>query len=285
MRELSGRIWGEVVSWQREFLPTRLPGSPRCMLFAAEVCGGAAELGNNIRLMARSPLLAVAVLSLALVPAAYASVSQTTDITDTHYSSYLERVYPTVAGVSWKVIDLNDEIRLINHSHETVTVYGYSQSDRNLAYDGGQYARILPDGTVQLNENSPAYYLNQSFYETDVSVPPSATDSAAPDWVTFAKTATLYWHDHRIHYTSPIVPNFIKARGVDRRQFVFAWYVPIQVGSTRGYLYGKLYWNAEKSFSFPLGAIIAFVVIVLGGVALVIVVRRRRGPTTPREAW
>jgi hypothetical protein len=255
------------------------------MLLAADVRHSTGCDANKITPMVRSPWLLVAAISLALAPAAYASISQTTDITDTHYSSILERVYPTVAGVSWKVIDLNDEIRLTNHSHDTVTVYGYSQSDRNVAYDGGQYARILPDGTVQLNENSPAYYLNQSFYETGVSVPASATDSAPPDWVTFAKTATLYWHDHRIHYTTPIVPGFIKARGLDKRQFVFAWYVPIQVGSTRGYLYGKLYWNAEKGFSFPLGAIIAFIVVALGGVALVIVVRSRRGPTTPREAW
>ena len=235
--------------------------------------------------MARRLLPLLAMASLAFVPAAYAAVSQTPDITDTHYTSVLKRVQPVVKGVSLKVIDLNDEIRLINHSHETVTVYGYSASDRNVAYDGGQYARILPDGTVQLNENSPAYYLNQSFYEIGVSVPASATDTAQPDWVTFAKTATLYWHDHRIHYTSPVVPDLIQRRGVDKRQFVFAWYVPIQIGSTRGYLAGQLFWNAEKSFSIPIGAIIAFIVVVMGGAALMIVVRRRRGSTPPREAW
>jgi len=235
--------------------------------------------------MSRRLALAVGFAFVALASVAHAAVSQTPDITDTHYSSYLERVHPVVPGVSWRVIDLNDEIRLVNHSHETVIVYGYSPSDRTVAYDGSQYARILPDGTVQLNENSPAYYLNQSFYEIGVNVPASATDSAPPDWVTFAKTGTLYWHDHRIHFTSPVVPTFIQNRGVDKTQFVFDWYVPIQVGSTRGYLYGKLFWNAEKSFSFPIGAIIAFILVVMGGAALVIVVRRRRGPAPPREAW
>jgi hypothetical protein len=236
--------------------------------------------------MARRLLLAVALAFLASAAIANATVSQTPDITDTHYSSNLERVYPVVKGVSWKVIDLNDEIRLINHSHQTVVVYAYSASPSlGPNYSGGEYARIRPDGTVQLNENSPAYYLNQSFYIGGVVVPPSASATAPADWVTFARTGTLYWHDHRIHYTSPIVPTFVAKRGVQHRQLVFSWYVPIQVGSTKGYLYGKLYWDAEKSFSFPIGAIIAFIVVVIAGGALVIVVRRRRGGAPPREAW
>ena len=236
--------------------------------------------------MARRLLSAVALAFLANVAIANATVSQTPDITDTHYSSILKRVDPVVEGVSWKVIDLNDEIELINHSHQTVVVYAYATSPPlGPNYSGGEYARILPDGTVQLNENSPAYYLNQSFYVGGVVVPPSASATAPADWVTFAKTGTLYWHDHRIHYTSPIVPPFVQKRGVQHRQLVFDWYVPIQVGSTKGYLYGKLFWDAEKSFSFPIGAIIAFIVVVIVGAALVIVVRRRRGGAPPREAW
>ena len=250
------------------------------------------------------PLLALAFLALA--PAAHAAISQTPDITDTRYSSYLRGVESDLAGVhwrvvpsdggleillgggqtvSWRVIDLNDEIRLINHSHETVTVYGYSTSDRNVAYDGGKYAQILGNGTVQLNENNPAYYYNQSFYEQGIVVPSSASDTAPPDWVTMAKTGTLYWHDHRIHFTSPVVPPFIKKAGLDKRQLVFDWYVPIAVGSTPGYLYGQLYWNGEKPFSFPLGAIVAFVVVVLAGGAFVLVVRRRRRRIPPEEAF
>ena len=67
-------------------------------------------------------------------------------------------------------------------------------------------------------------------------------------------------------------------RSPRRTTFVFDWYVPIEVGATRGYLYGKLFWIGQKGFSFPIGAIIALIVIVIGGVAFVVVVRRRRGP-------
>jgi hypothetical protein len=78
--------------------------------------------------MARRSLPLVVLAFLVCVSAAHATVSQTPDITNTHYSSILKKVYPQVAGVSWKVIDLSDEIEVINRSRETVTIYGYSQA-------------------------------------------------------------------------------------------------------------------------------------------------------------
>ena len=231
-----------------------------------------------LRLLA---LLAPALLALA--PAARAAGSQTPDYTDTRYTSVLLAEHPALAGVNWRVIDRNDEIEVVDRGHETVTIYGYSQGQANVAYDGGPYARVLADGTVEVNQHSPAYYLNQSFFGTGVAVPASASATAPPDWVTVAHNGTYIWHDHRIHYIGLGVPAIVK--DVHRRTLVRSWYVPVQVGSARGYLYGKLYWNAEKSFAFPIGAIIALIVVVIGGAALVIVVRRRRRGRPPQEAW
>jgi hypothetical protein len=233
--------------------------------------------------MLRRLLPGVALALLALAPCANATVSQTPDITNTQYTSVLLAEHPIVAGVSWRVIDRNDEIELVNHSHQTVTIYAYSSEDASVAYDGGPYARVLGDGAVEINENSPAYYLNQSFFATGVSVPPSASPTAPPDWVTVAHNGTYLWHDHRIHYLGLGTPRIVK--DVHRRTLVFPWYVPIQVGATRGYLYGKLYWNAEKGFSFPIGAIIALIAVVVAGAAFVVFVRRRRAAGPPREAW
>jgi len=231
----------------------------------------------------RRLLPAALLAALILAPVARAAISQTPDVTDTRFSSVLLGVHPVLAGVSWKVIDRNDELALINHSSQTVTIYGYSASPATVAYDGGQYARILPDGTVQVNENSPAYYLNQSFLAQTANVPASATATAPPNWVTLARTAQFTWHDHRIHYTGLGTPAVVT--DVHRRTYIFDWYVPIQVGVTRGFLHGKLYWIGERSFSFPIGAIIALIVIVIAAGAFVYVVRRRRGPRAPREAW
>jgi hypothetical protein len=235
--------------------------------------------------MRAARLAALAALTLLTTPAAAnaGSVSQTVtgaiDATNHHYRSTLERVTPVVHGVKWRVLDYNDEIELTNRSHETVTVFAYS---------GDQpYVRILANGSVELNENSPAYYLNQSFFAGGVVPPANATSTAPADWVTVAKTGMFLWHDHRIHFLSPALPAVVKSRGVDKTTLVFDWTVPIQVGTTNGNLYGKLVWIAEKPFSVPIGAIIAFVLIVLGSVALVVVVRRRRAadPGQSREAW
>lgn len=237
--------------------------------------------------MLRCRIAAVAVLALLALPAAASakSVSQTVsgqvDATNVHYRSTLLRVTPTVADVSWRVIDLSDEIQLINHSKQVVTVYGYV---------GRQpYLRILPSGSVELNENSPAYYQNQSFFAGGVVPPANATSTAPADWVTVSRTGAFTWHDHRIHFFSTAVP--FQVRNVDKTTLVFRWQVPIQVGTTSGALYGKLVWIGEKPFSFPIGAIIVLVVIVIASVAFVVVVRRRRAggtgaPASPsREAW
>jgi hypothetical protein len=237
--------------------------------------------------MARSRRIAlatIAALALLAAPTAAlaASVRQTVaavpGATNIHYRSTLVRVSPIVAGVSWRVLDYNDEIFVTNHSRETVTIFGYT---------GEPYARILADGKVQLNQNSPAYYLNQSFYAAGVTVPSYATSTATPDWVTVAKTGTYVWHDHRIHLYSPALPPVVKNRGLDKTTLVFDWKVPIQIGAAKGDLYGTLYWIAEKPFAFPVGAIVAFIAIVLAGGALVVTVRRRRaasaGPSP--QAW
>src|ERR1700722_17827488 len=136
--------------------------------------------------MLRRLLPGVVLALLALAPSAHATVSQTPDITNTHYSSVLLAEHPVVAGVSWRVIDRNDEIELVNHSHQAVTVYGYSSEQSNVAYDGGPYARVLADGAVEINERPPPYSLNQSFSAAGVPVPGSASATAPPDWVTVA---------------------------------------------------------------------------------------------------
>jgi hypothetical protein len=270
-------------------VPTSLPGSPPQILVVAELGGRLAGAGAlcapiTFGAMARRLLPAVVLALLALAPAAHAAVSQTPDVTDTRYTSVLLAEHPLLAGVSWHVIDRNDEIEVVNHSHEPVTIFGYQQSQRTVAYDGGPYARILANGTVQVNTTSQAYYLNQSFVADYANVPASATASGYPvHWLTLAHNATYLWHDHRIHYLGPTKPDIVK--DVHKRTLVFAWYVPIQVGTTDGYLYGKLYWNAEKSFSFPIGAIIALIVVVIAGATFVVVVRRRRAGAPPREAW
>jgi|GEM_PF-1514155 hypothetical protein len=180
-----------------------------------------------------------------------------------HYRSYVRRVVPNVPGLSVRVIEFADRLELDNSTGQTVTVYGY---------EGEPYAQVLADGTVRFNTHSPAYYLNQAFY-ANVTVPPSASVRAAPQWTVVAGGGRLEWHDHRIHWMSPAVPPQVKDQ--EKRTKIFDWQVPIQVGSRRGAVAGELLW-VESGSKAPAGAIAALVAIVVLGLTVVLVVRRRR---------
>ncbi len=181
-----------------------------------------------------------------------------------NYRSNITTIAPNVPGLNLEVLEFADRLVLTNHTGKTVTVYGYQ---------GEPYARVLANGTVEVNTHSPAYYLNQNFYG-DVNVPSSASPTATPDWTVIDRTGQLEWHDHRIHWMSPVVPPEVKNEG--KRTKIFNWQVPIKVGATSGTVDGQLFWVPEEGTKTPLAAIVALVLIVLAGLAFAFVVRRRR---------
>ncbi len=186
-----------------------------------------------------------------------------------NYRSTITDVTPGVAGLKLEVLEFADRLVLTNHTGKTVTVEGYQ---------GEPYARVLANGTVEENEHAPAYYLNQSFYG-NVTVPPSASPTAKPDWVVLDRTAQFEWHDHRIHWMSPALPPQVKDTA--KRTKIFDWQVPITVGSSSAAVNGQLFWVPEEGTKTPLGAILALVAIVLAGLVLVFVARRRRRSAGP----
>jgi hypothetical protein len=248
--------------------------------------------------MSRRPVIAaLSALLLALPVAAQAQSSTPTPAKENgspindqgssyHYSSDITQVVPNVPGVGLQVLEFADRLLLTNRSGQTVTVYGYQ---------GEPYARVMADGTVQINTRSPAYYLNQNFYG-NVNVPSSASPSASPQWTVVDRTGQLEWHDHRIHWMSPVLPPQVKDKS--KRTKIFDWQVPIQVGTRKGAVNGELFWTPESATKAPTGAIVALVAVVVLGLLLVLVVRRRRSGTPPgadsdagepdqptREAW
>ncbi len=205
-----------------------------------------------------------------------------------HYRSNVTTVQPSVAGVRLQVLEFADRLQLSNHSGKTVVVYGY---------EGEPYGRVLGDGTVELNTNSPAYYLNQNFYG-NVTVPATASRSAVPRWKVVDRTGRLEWHDHRIHWMSPAIPPEVKDQA--KRTKIFDWQVPIQVGARKGAVNGELFWTPVSGSKTPTGAIVALVAAIALALLFVLFVRRRRASRppgaehersddepdeTPREAW
>jgi hypothetical protein len=171
--------------------------------------------------------------ALALVPAGNALASTATSQSSTsegespindqgssfHYRSEITAITPNVPGLSVEVLEFADRLVVRNHTGKTVTIYGYS---------GEPYARVQPDGTTEENVRSPAVYLNTSFYG-NVTVPTSANASDPPKWVAVDRAGQFEWHDHRIHYMSPVTPPQVTDRS--RRTKIFDWSVTISVAA------------------------------------------------------
>lgn len=207
-------------------------------------------------------LLAAACIAVlgAVVPGIAAAAI---DTTNTNFRSNITRD-PRVPGLSLSILDYNDELVLRNHSGREVTVLGYSNEP---------YGRVLADGTVEVNKASPAYYLNQNFYG-NVTVPPSASAGAPPQWTTLDRSGTFQWHDHRIHWMSPVTPPQVKDKNKVTK--IFDWQVPLRIGAQPALIYGNLFWVGRKGGGFPTWALAALIVFVIVGLGFAWRLQRRR---------
>ncbi len=217
---------------------------------------------------------AAAVALLAFATAATAAHAHGGGGTD--YTSEIRAVTPAGAGLTVDVIDRDDQLRLRNESGKTVVVEGYN---------GEPYARLSPDGTVEVNLNSPALYLNEDRF-AKVDLPARADEDAAPEWKVVDRSGRFEWHDHRIHWMGAGRPDVVS--DPERLTKVFDWEVPIRVGDRPGAVTGSLTWVGRPDDSFPIAAAVALAAVVLGGLGLIVIVRRRRARperADKEEAW
>ena len=135
------------------------------------------------------------------------------------------------------------------------------------------------DGTVSVNRNSPAFYLNEERFGGAEAPEEVRNDpQAEPDWERIDASGRFEWHDHRAHWMGSERPD--QVQDPDQRTVVFDWSVP----TSRGPITGTLFWTPSP------GAPVAFIIIgsavVLILCAAAIVVRRRRDATERMpEAW
>ena len=199
---------------------------------------------------------------------------------DPNYESLVTRI-DGAAGVRAEMLNGDDRLLLINTTSETVTVEGY---------DGEPYARIKADGTVEVNQNSPATYLNDDRH-ADVTVPANATKDAPPRWRVEGRNGRFEFHDHRAHWMNEGTPQQVEDE--TRRTKVFDWEVPIAVGGRPAAVRGTLWW-VGRGGGPPVAAFVGLGVLLVASAVLVVVVRRRRRraedepgaePAPVAEAW
>ncbi len=221
----------------------------------------------------QSICLAAATLALALAAPALAHEG------NPNFLSEITRITPQTQGVTVDVLNRDDRMLLHNTSGKDVVILGYDEEP---------YARVLADGTVEVNTDSGAYYLNDDRF-ADVKVPAGVDGKGDPQWKEVSKTGRFEWHDHRFHWMAEGTPPQVKDESV--RTKVFDWSVPIEVGGERGAIAGTLFWTPLPAGGVPLGAIIAGAAIVIALCIAVAVVRYRRRSAAERpqqaegEAW
>lgn len=169
-----------------------------------------------------------------------------------------------VATVDGEPLDLDVQVR----GGDTYLVVSVP-SGTELAvpgYDGEPYIRIAGDGVVEVNQRSPARWLNEARYgSAEVEVPPQADADAPPDWETVAWEGTYAWHDHRIHFMSPELPSQVDP-GLREVQRVWEWEVPITVDGQDAVIAGTLDWVPGPP---PVRPVALLVVALAAAVALV----------------
>jgi hypothetical protein len=210
--------------------------------------------------MARRILAAAA---FAAVTALITATSAFAHAGNPNFESLVSGVSPSIPGFSVQVLNGDDRLAVENTGKQTVTIDGYN---------GEPYVRMDPGGTVAVNLKSPAYYLDKDPLNPG-PVPAFADAKAAPQWKVVEHTGRYEFHDHRIHFMSATTPTQVKDKS--KRTRVFDWKVPVKTASASGSINGELFWRGSSGGA-PFGAFIGLGAIVLLGLAMVGIVRRRR---------
>jgi len=188
--------------------------------------------------------------------------------------SEVTAITPKTDGVTVTVLSNDDRLELHNTSGKDIVIAGYEDEP---------YARVLGDGTVEVNTNSEAHYLNDDRYG-DVKVP--ANLGSEPKWKRLSKTGRFEWHDHRMHWMSRSRPPQISDENAETH--IFDWRVPITIAGAQGQIGGTLDWIPLPGGGLPTGLIWGSAAVLILLCIAVFVTRRRRdaGPGgEPAEAW
>jgi hypothetical protein len=179
-----------------------------------------------------------------------------------HYRSLVTSVTPAVKGVDVSVLNFDDRLLMHNTSGQDVTI---------LDYQNKPYAQLLKDGTVQVNTNSEAYYLNEDRLG-ETSVPKGL--GSEPKWKQLSRSSRFEWHDHRAHWMGKSDPPNLKDKSVKTK--IDNGTVPILLAGDKGTIAGTLTWVPLDEGGLPIGAIFAFAALLIALSIAVFIIRRRR---------
>lgn len=181
-----------------------------------------------------------------------------------NYRSVVSSIQPETTGLDARILNFDDAVLLHNTSGKDVIVLDYAKPAK-------PYVNLKADGTVLVNTNSEAYYLNEDRMG-ESEVPKNL--GSEPAWKEISKNGRYEWHDHRMHWMGAGDPPGLKDKG--QRQKLYDWEIPIEVAGTPTVIAGSLSWVPLDDSGLPLGAIFAMAALIIALSIAVFIVRRRR---------
>lgn len=182
---------------------------------------------------ARTRLVAITAAALALVVLT-ASPALADPAEPTNYQSTVLRLTPSTNVAVFAVVGGDSFLEVTVSPGHAIEVPGYFEEP---------YIRIDADGSVWLNEDSPAYYINLDRYG-QADIPDGVDGEGEPRWLRVASGGTYAWHDHRSHWMSPDLPPVVSG---DDRQVVFPWEIPVVIDGQQAVIQGELVWIPSES--------------------------------------
>ena len=182
------------------------------------------------------------------------------------YTSTVLGFTPAVPGISARMLGGDDRMLLRNNTGKVLIIKGY---------DREPYLRFSPDGVYQ-NDRSPAVYLNSDRY-ANVQLPPQASAKAQPQWEKILPGRAFTWHDHRVHWMSPIAPPPVQKDPGDAHH-IYNWAIPAELDGKALKIRGTLDYAPPASSGSPRWWLLAVLLSMAAVGALGALLLYRRQP-------
>ena len=141
--------------------------------------------------------------------------------------SVVTEISPATSAIDVSIVGVDAFVKMkvqLGHSAEVI------------GYDEEPYLRIDEKGRVFENSWSPTVVINKTRYGTGSTVPTDYESTDAPTWRQIATNGEAIWHDHRVHWMSPLKPAVINDEGL-----VQNWQIDMMVDGATTAVLGNLY--------------------------------------------
>ena len=141
--------------------------------------------------------------------------------------SVVTEISPVTSAIDVSIVGVDAFVKMkvqLGHSAEVI------------GYDEEPYLRIDEKGRVFENSWSPTVVINKTRYGTGSTVPTDYESTDAPTWRQIASNGEAIWHDHRVHWMSPLKPAVINDEGL-----VQNWQIDMTVDGATTAVLGNLY--------------------------------------------